>query len=100
MFNPSRKRIKVIFPAENPGMIFDPKNVFTLKTDALRKFLTQYNDVETLRCLEYSKYLLDEEDKNIIKKKARDLDTGAYAVDRNISVNNDIESEMLYLKGF
>ena len=81
-------------------MIFDPKNVFTLKTDALRKFLTQYNDVETLRCLEYSKYLLDEEDKNIIKKKARDLDTGAYAVDRNISVNNDIESEMLYLKGF
>ena len=38
--------------------------------------------------------------KNIIKKKARDLDTGAYAVDRNISVNNDIESEMLYLKGF
>lgn len=95
-----KKRIKVIFPAENPGMTFDTKNVFTLKKDALRKFLTQYNDVETLRCLEYSKYTLDEEDKDIIKKKARDLDTGAYAVDRNLSVNNDIESEMLYLKGF
>lgn len=92
--------IEVIFPAENPGMTFDTKNVFTLKKDALRKFLTQYNDVETLRCLEYSKYTLDEEDKDIIKKKARDLDTGAYAVDRNLSVNNDIESEMLYLKGF
>lgn len=50
-------------------MTFDTKNVFTLKKDALRKFLTQYNDVETLRCLEYSKYTLDEEDKDIIKKR-------------------------------
>lgn len=94
------RRVEIIFPAINPGITFTPKYLNGIDEAALRRFLIQYNDVDTLKCFEYPKTQLSEQEKEYIKKKAYSLETGEYAVDRNLKVNNDLESELLFLKEF
>lgn len=93
-------RVDIIYPADNPGITFTPIGFQQFNKTALSKFLTLYNDYESLKCLDLSKAYLSDDDREFIKQKAYKFKTGAFAVDNNLEVNNLVDSEDLYLKEF
>lgn len=94
------RRIQLIYPAQNPGVTFQPTGFNQFNKQALSKFLTLYNDYESLKCLDLPKAYLLDDDREFIKQKAYNFKTGAFAVDHNLEVNDLVDSEVLYLKEF
>lgn len=95
------KRILVVYPANKPE---DMELSVTKKSDldmsVLASFLSRYNDFDSLRCFKLRKCELTEDDKKIIRDKARYLNTGEFAADRNIKEEIPIQSTMLKLDSF
>lgn len=97
-----QKRIKIIFPAENPEEAeIIPDDIKSINEDLFCYFLTKYNDLASLRCMQYKKMMLTAEDVDELRKKAYDLSSGAVAVDKEISVHNvDDIGQCLFMKEF
>lgn len=97
-----QKRIKIIFPAENPEDIeIIPDDIKSINKDLFSYFLTKYNDMTSIRCMQYKKMTLVAEDIDELRKKAYDLSSGAVAVDKEISVHDvDAIGQCLFMKEF
>lgn len=96
------KRVKLVYPAEMPaGVEIRPTLRKEIDLDKLAHFLSMYNDFESLRCIQMRKRDLDDNDKNILRQKAKALRTGEFAADRNIEPEfNRVKTTTLSLDAF
>ena len=95
------KRIKVVFPAGMPnGVTLTPDYATTVNEEKLAKFLTMINDFNSLKCLQYRKATLTEDDKQLLRDLGRSLTTGEFAADRNLPVSSSVPTQTLDLSEF
>ena len=95
------KRVRVIFPAEAPeDFVPEPTMSRKINKDKLSQFLSFVNDFETIKALKLYRADLTEEERKILKERQYKLTSGAFAVDRNMTVNDNYDDSLLTLKEF
>ena len=97
-----KQRIKIVYPVEIKDEDFTiTSSAKTTNKMILAQFLTMVNDNVSLKHIRGYRSPLTEDMKNVLRKKARELETGEFAVDRNKPVHQfKTESVMINLKEF
>lgn len=96
-----RKRTQIIFPAACPATFeIKPVNKRALNMNELRYFLSLVNDYDTLRAFHMQRFDLSEDERKYLKDRQYKLVSGAFAVDRNMVVNDVYDDALLTLKEF
>lgn len=95
------RRVKLIFPAPKPDdFIFSCTARRQIDEPQLSGFLSLVNDFKTIRSLKLYKRDLTEEEKAFLRERQRQLETGEFAVDKNIPVHEQYDDSLLCLKEF
>lgn len=97
-----KRNIALVFPGECPeGELILGSGVGAVDRDSFSHFLSRYGDKDSTRCMQYYSMPTTEEDKKFLREKSYLLSSGAYAVDTNVKVHEDVASgECLFLKEF
>jgi hypothetical protein len=97
-----RVRVEVCFPRMCDSVEFVGEGKQSINLDMLGKLLSLCNDLPGLRQINRTKTSLSEEEIQMFRKKAHELKTGEFAVDRNepVDSSNLVNSEVLFLREF
>lgn len=101
-FKELKTRLEIFYPAKIESEIFqEVSHRFNINMVSFLKFLSTINDSKSLKTLSEKHKGPSEEVKTDLLRRGRELNTGEYAVDRNI-VDGCIRmnSETLFVKGF
>lgn len=96
------KRIQLVFPAEAPeGTRIEPVVYSDVDVDKLRLFMGLYGSKAAMKCMGMRSYSLTDEDKALLREKAKSLMSGAYAADKNLMYDTkNVRSQVIDLDAF
>lgn len=94
-------RIKVIFPAPKPpDFKMQPAFGYKLNKKELSDFLSLVNDYDTARSFSVPRRDLTNEERDYLRQRQYKITSGEFAVDRNITVNDTFDDNLITLKEF
>lgn len=95
------KRAKIIYPAPKPdGVEIKPTVWSDINIAKLAEFLVMYGDRDSLACVSERKPQITEEQKEEVRRKARELQTGEYAADNNTELSSRARTPVTSLTSF
>lgn len=100
-FQKLQTNVKLVYPAECPGDVeLLPSTRMDLNKEKLAKFLSLYNDFDSLRFFGLRKIDLTDQDKEMLRGKARKLSSGEFAADKNLQQRPKVATKSLDLDCF
>ena len=86
-------RLNLTFPSACPeGVTVKPITWFDVNQEKFFKFLTMVNDYDSLKCFGAQRVQLSEDDKQMLRERAKSLANGEYAADKNLEADTKIET--------
>lgn len=89
-----QKRIKLVYPANCPGIQIIPSAADTIDFSGLLEFLSAVNDTDCLTCLHARKVPVSDRLRDKLFEEAKRLQTGEFAADNNVSAQPLIQMEV------
>lgn len=86
-------RLNLTFPSVCPeGVEIVPVGYSNVQMEKFAKFLSMVNDYDSLKCLGLKKVALSEDDKQLLRSKAKSLASGEFAADKNLEADVKVET--------
>lgn len=91
-----RRQMNLAFPSDCPeGVRLLPIAQPDIVPERMARFLTMINDYDSLKSLGLRRITLTEDDKQLLRSKAKGLASGEFAADRNLEMSNSIQCQDL-----